>query len=62
MNLLNTRANLLPAEKLLEGATLDKYSAYRNGYLQRRRNQVYDGDPPEEPPEKDDVDPDSSKK
>ncbi len=48
LEFVNIRAGLLPAEKLLEAATLDKYSAYRNGYLQRRRNQVYDGDPPEE--------------
>ncbi|MFT3801953.1 MAG: VacJ family lipoprotein [Burkholderiaceae bacterium] len=48
LEVIDLRAGLLPAEKLLEGATIDKYSAYRNGYLQRRRNQVYDGDPPED--------------
>ena len=31
---------------LLRGAALDRYSFVRDGYLQRRRNQVYDGDPP----------------
>lgn len=43
---VDTRARLFPAEKLLEGASLDKYSFVRDGYLQRRRNQVYDGNPP----------------
>jgi len=35
---------------LVEEAALDKYSFIRDSYLQRRRNQVYDGDPP---PQKD---------
>ena len=34
------------AEKLVEGAALDKYQFIRDAYLQRRRNQVYDGNPP----------------
>ena len=45
---VDARAGLLPAEKVLEGAALDKYSFIRDGYLQRRRNLVYDGNPPEE--------------
>ena len=39
------------AEPLLpwvDGAALDKYSFTRDAYLQRRRNQVYDGNPPDE--------------
>lgn len=44
--LIDTRAALLPAEAMLGGAALDKYSFIRDGYLQRRRSQVYDGDPP----------------
>ena len=40
------RAGLLPADKLVEEAALDKYSYLRDAYLQRRRNQVYDGRPP----------------
>lgn len=43
---VDARARLFPAEKLLEGASLDKYSFVRDGYLQRRRSQVYDGNPP----------------
>lgn len=43
---VETRAKLLPAEKVIEGAALDKYSFIRDGFLQRRRNLVYDGNPP----------------
>ncbi len=37
LNLINTRANLLGASDVLEGAALDKYSFVRNAYLQRRQ-------------------------
>ena len=43
---IRTRANLLESEKLLDEAALDKYSFIRDAWLQRRRNQVYDGNPP----------------
>lgn len=43
---VNTRANLLPADKVIEEAALDKYSYIRDAYLQNRRNLVYDGNPP----------------
>lgn len=46
---VNTRANLLKQEGLMEGAALDKYTLMRDVYLQYRRNLVYDGNPPEEP-------------
>ena len=36
VNIVNTRANLLSASDVLEGAALDKYSFVRNAYLQRR--------------------------
>jgi len=42
------RANLLKAEKVLDEAALDKYQFLRDAWLQRRRNQVYDGNPPKE--------------
>ena len=32
-----------------DGIALDKYTFVRDAYLVRRRNQVYDGDPPDEP-------------
>jgi phospholipid-binding lipoprotein MlaA len=44
---VETRARLLPADRLLEDA-LDRYLLIRDGYLQRRRNLVYDGDPPDD--------------
>jgi phospholipid-binding lipoprotein MlaA len=40
------RAELLDASRILEEAALDKYVFQRDAYLQRRRNQVYDGNPP----------------
>lgn len=45
---IDLRAQLLPAEKIVEGAALDKYQFIRDAYLQRRRNLVYDGNPPRE--------------
>lgn len=45
---VNTRANLLDASEVLEGAALDKYRFVRDSYLQRRRSLVYDGNPPRE--------------
>ena len=46
LRVINRRAELLDAGQLLEDAAFDKYSFLRDGYLQRRRNQVYDGNPP----------------
>ena len=40
------RASLLPADKVVEEAALDKYAYIRDAYLQRRRNQIFDGRPP----------------
>jgi phospholipid-binding lipoprotein MlaA len=44
--LIDTRASLLPAERVIDGAALDRYQFIRDAYLQRRRNNVYDGNPP----------------
>jgi phospholipid-binding lipoprotein MlaA len=53
---LDLRANLLPADKVVEGAALDRYLFIRDAYLQRRRNLVYDGEPPRlEDPDDDDA-------
>jgi phospholipid-binding lipoprotein MlaA len=49
VRLVNTRANLLPADQVIEAAALDKYSYLRDAYLQRRRSLVFDGSPPREP-------------
>jgi phospholipid-binding lipoprotein MlaA len=43
---INRRANLLDAGQLLEDAAFDRYSFVRDGYIQRRRNQIHDGNPP----------------
>ncbi|HET9577119.1 MAG TPA: VacJ family lipoprotein [Usitatibacter sp.] len=43
---VRTRANLLQAESVLDQAALDRYSFIRDAWLQRRRSQVYDGNPP----------------
>jgi phospholipid-binding lipoprotein MlaA len=43
VNIINTRANLLSASDVLEGAALDKYSFVRNAYLQRRQYLLSNG-------------------
>lgn len=48
LRLVNDRANLLPADKVIEEAALDKYSYMRDAYLQRRRSLIHDGNPPRE--------------
>jgi phospholipid-binding lipoprotein MlaA len=46
---IDRRADLLSAGKVLEEAALDPYEFTRDAYLQKRRNDVYDGNPPPEP-------------
>jgi phospholipid-binding lipoprotein MlaA len=48
LDTINIRANLLGTSNLLEEAALDRYVFIRNAYFQRRRNLVYDGNPPPE--------------
>ncbi|WP_310626194.1 VacJ family lipoprotein [Limnohabitans sp.] len=45
---VDKRASLLQTSDLLTDAAIDKYSFTRDAYLQYRRNQVYDGNPPDE--------------
>jgi phospholipid-binding lipoprotein MlaA len=45
---VRTRANLLKAGNILDDAALDPYTFVRDAWLQRRRNQVFDGNPPKE--------------
>jgi phospholipid-binding lipoprotein MlaA len=45
---VNQRAELLDTSRILETAALDPYEFLRDGYLQRRRNLIYDGSPPRE--------------
>lgn len=49
LRLINARADLLEASRILEQAALDKYVFQRDAYFQRRRSLVYDGQPPREP-------------
>lgn len=53
IDFVNVRANLLDATNILEEAALDRYAFVRNAYFQRRRNLVYDGNPPPLPPQRD---------
>lgn len=46
LRFVDIRAGLLPADKVVEEAALDKYAYIRDAYLQRRRNQIFDGRPP----------------
>jgi len=46
LRFVDIRASLLPSDKVVEEAALDKYAYIRDAYLQRRRNQIYDGRPP----------------
>ncbi len=46
LRIVNLRAGLLPADKVVEEAALDKYAYIRSAYLQRRKSQIYDGRPP----------------
>ena len=46
---IDRRADLSSAGKVLEEAALDPYEFTRDAYLQKRRNDVYDGNPPPEP-------------
>lgn len=58
LRIVNERSELLQAGRLVEDAALDRYSFVRDGYLQRRRYLVYDGNPPRLPDE--DLDPDDA--
>lgn len=50
---IDTRADLLTAGKILEEAAVDPYVFLRDAYLQRRRDQIFDGNPPPDPYEED---------
>lgn len=48
LDLVDTRAGLLSASRVLEEAALDPYAFVRDAFLQRRQSLVYDGNPPDE--------------
>ncbi|RZJ85296.1 MAG: VacJ family lipoprotein [Massilia sp.] len=51
VRVVDKRATLLDAGNLLEDAALDRYEFIRDGYMQRRQSQVYDGNVPRAPEE-----------
>jgi phospholipid-binding lipoprotein MlaA len=55
LQLVNTRASLLGATRVIDEISLDKYTFIRDAYLQRRRSLVFDGDVPEAPEPPDDA-------
>ena len=46
IRVVDRRARLLDAEKILDEAALDPYTFLRDAYIQQRRNLIYDGSPP----------------
>ena len=46
LRFVDIRASLLPSDRVIDEAALDKYAYIRDAYLQRRRNQIFDGRPP----------------
>jgi phospholipid-binding lipoprotein MlaA len=53
---IDLRAQLLPITDQVEQVALDKYTFTRDAYLQKRLNDIYDGDPPDNDNSNDDVD------
>lgn len=43
---IDVRASLLPTDKVVQEAAFDKYNYIRDAYLQNRRNEIFDGNPP----------------
>jgi len=46
LRVVDTRADLLEASKIVETAAVDPYSFVRDAFLQRRRHDIFDGNPP----------------
>lgn len=46
VRVINQRSKYLSSSNLLEEAAFDKYTFVRDAYIQRRRNRIYDGNPP----------------
>lgn len=56
LQVVHRRSELLEAGRVVDDIALDKYQFIRDAYLTRRRNLVYDGDPPEEAQPEDEAD------
>jgi phospholipid-binding lipoprotein MlaA len=48
IQVISARAQALEASDLLSDVALDKYAFVRDAYIQRRRNMIYNGEPPED--------------
>lgn len=48
LRLVHQRAELLPAEGVIDQAATDRYAYIRDAYLQRRLSLIHDGNPPRE--------------
>ena len=46
---INLRASLLDVESAAEHSMFDRYIFFRDAYMQRRQNLIYDGNPPLDP-------------
>jgi phospholipid-binding lipoprotein MlaA len=46
LEIIDTRAQLLPVDDIIDQAALDPYIYIRDAWLQRRRSLVHDGNPP----------------
>lgn len=55
LGFVSLRETLLDADRVLREAAIDRYAFVRDAYLQRRRNLVYDGEPPPEQPRENDA-------
>ena len=55
LQLIDIRAGLLGASRIVDEIALDKYVFIRDAYLARRRSLVFDGEPPDLPEPKDDA-------
>ena len=49
LQVVNVRADLLGASRVIDDIALDKYTFLRDAYLQRRRSLVFENDAPETP-------------
>ncbi|MDA3870341.1 MAG: VacJ family lipoprotein [Gammaproteobacteria bacterium] len=48
VNYIDIRADLLKAKDIVDETAPDPYAFIRDGWMQRRKNLIYDGNPPEE--------------
>lgn len=49
LRVIDTRASLLRVGRMLDEVSLDRYTFMRDAYLQRRRAEIFEGEPPKLP-------------